>query len=56
MPTVPTFDVRETYVSRHNGGTLGAPLKPLRDDSALRGQEGTVGKNRLIIRVYPQTT
>jgi len=36
MPTVPTFAVRETDVSRHNGDTLGAPLKPLRDDSALR--------------------
>ena len=23
-------------VSRHNGGTSGAPLKPLRDDSAFR--------------------
>ena len=23
-------------VSRHNGGAAGAPLKPLRDDSALR--------------------
>ena len=34
MPTVPTFAVRETNVSRHNGGTSGAPLKPLRDDSA----------------------
>ena len=34
--TVPTFAVRETDVSRHNGGTSGAPLKPLRDDSALR--------------------
>ena len=33
---VPTFAVRETCVSRHNGGTAGAPLKPLRDDSALR--------------------
>ena len=33
MPTVPTFAVRETDVSRHNGGTSGAPLKPLRDDS-----------------------
>ena len=31
-----TFAVRGTDVSRHNGGTLGAPLKPLRDDSALR--------------------
>ena len=36
MPTVPTFAVRETNVPRHNGGTWGAPLKPLRDDSALR--------------------
>ena len=36
MPTVPTFAVRETDVCRHNGGTSGAPLKPLRDDSALR--------------------
>ena len=36
MPTVPTFAVRETDVSRHNGGTSGAPFKPLRDDSALR--------------------
>ena len=36
MPTVPIFAVRETDVSRHNGGTSGAPLKPLRDDSALR--------------------
>ena len=36
MPTVPAFAVREIDVSRHNGGTSGAPLKPLRDDSALR--------------------
>ena len=36
MPTVPTFAVRETDVSQHNGGTSGAPLKPPRDDSALR--------------------
>ena len=36
MPTVPTFAVRETDVSRRNGRTSGAPLKPLRDDSALR--------------------
>ena len=36
MPTVQTFGVRETDVSRHNGGTSGAPLKPLRDDSSLR--------------------
>ena len=36
MPNVPTFAVRETGVSRHNGGTSGATLKPLRDDSALK--------------------
>ena len=36
LPTVLTFAVRETVVSRHNGGASGAPLKPLRDDSALR--------------------
>jgi len=36
MPTVPTFAARETDVSRHNGGTSGAPLKPLRYDSALK--------------------
>ena len=35
LPTVSTFAVRETDVPRHNGGTTGAPLKPLRDDSAL---------------------
>ena len=32
----PTFSVRGTDVSRHNGGTSGAPLKPPRDDTALR--------------------
>ena len=36
LPTDPTFAVLETDVSRHNGGTSGAPLKPLRDDSVLR--------------------
>ena len=36
LPPVPTFAVRETDVFRHNGGTSGAPIKPLRDDSALR--------------------
>ena len=36
LPTIPTFAVRETDVSRHNGGTSGAPLEPLKDDSALR--------------------
>ena len=36
LPTVPTFTVRESEVSRHNRGTSGAYLKPLRDDSALR--------------------
>ena len=36
QPLRSTFAVRETDVSRHNGGTSGAPLKPLRVDSALR--------------------
>ena len=38
MPTVPTCAVREV-ASRHNGGTAGAPLKPLRVDSAWRKLE-----------------
>ena len=28
LPTVPTFAVRKTDVSRHNGGTRGAPILP----------------------------
>ena len=35
-PLRSTFAARETDVSRHNGGTSGAPLKPLRADSVLR--------------------
>ena len=37
MPTV-AFNIccPRDCVSRHNGATAGAPLKPLRDDSALR--------------------
>ena len=37
LPTV-AFNIccPRDCVSRHNGGTSGAPLKPLRDDSALR--------------------
>ena len=35
-------------VSRHNGGTAGAPLEPLRDDSALRP---TLGLLWQIIRI-----
>ena len=44
MPTV-AFNIccPRDCVSRHNGGPTGAPLKPLRDDSAL-----TVGINGLI--------
>ena len=36
MPTV-AFNIccPRDCVSRHNGGTAGGPLKPLRDDSAL---------------------
>ena len=68
MPTG-TFNIccLRDCVSRHNGGTSGAPLKPLRDDSALRalsslrGQRdsvsrtanvGTVGMNGLILYTY----
>ena len=43
MSTVPTFAVRETDVSRHNGGISGAPLKLLRDDSALRALSSLEG-------------
>ena len=51
LPTVPTFAVRETDVSRHNGGTSGAPLKPLRDDSALRALSSLKG-----LREAPEVT
>ena len=43
MPTVPTFAVRETDVSRLNGGSSGVLLKPLRDDSALRALSSLSG-------------
>ena len=38
MPTAGAFNIccPRDCVSRHNGGTSGAPLKPLRVDSALR--------------------
>ena len=44
LPTVPTFAVRETNVSWHNGGNSGAPLKTLRDDSALRALSSLSGQ------------
>ena len=40
--TVPTFSVRETNVSRHNGGARGSPIMP-------RDVSGTVGMNGLIV-------
>ena len=45
MPTVPTFAVRETDVSRDNGGTSGAPLNAsetivLSEHYRLRGLRG----------------
>ena len=46
MPTIQTFAVRETDVSRHKGGASGAPLKPLRDDSALIVWIQNVGKGQ----------
>ena len=42
-PLRSTFAVRETDVSRHNGGTSGAPFKPLRDDSDLRSLSSLKG-------------
>ena len=50
MPTVQTFTVRETSVSRHNGGTSGAPLKPLRDDSAMRALSSLRGGQKLVAK------
>ena len=71
LPTV-AFNIccPSDCVSRHNGGTAGAPLKPLRDDSALRalssprgsqslGQQmlnATVGKNVSLPGVFPRST
>ena len=43
---VPTFAVRETDVSRYNGGTSGAPIMP-RDAVFRTAHVGTVGKNGL---------
>ena len=44
MPTV-AFNIccPRDCVSRHNGGTTGAPFKPLRDDSALRALSSLKG-------------
>ena len=49
MPTVPSFAVRETDFSWHNGGPSGDPLKPLRVDSALRALLSLRG-----LRGYPR--
>ena len=51
VPTVPTFAIRETDVSRHNGGTSGVPLKPHRDDSALRALSSQRGSRVALITV-----
>ena len=40
-------------VSRHNGGTSGAPLKPLRDDSALSINLASGIKNYLLRHQAP---
>ena len=50
LPTVPTFAVRETDISRHNGGPSGAPLKPLRDDSALRALSTLKKKSKKAVK------
>ena len=36
IPFMPNICCPRDYVYRHNGGTAGCPLKPLRDDSVLR--------------------
>ena len=46
FPTVPNICCPRDCVSRHNGGTSGAPLKPLRDDSALRAVSRTANVER----------
>ena len=48
MPTV-AFNIcyPRDCVSRHNGVTSGAPLKPLRDDSALRALSSLRGQQML---------
>ena len=50
MPTVLTFVVRETEVSRHNWGTSGAPLKPLGDDGVLRALSSLRGLKPYLVR------
>ena len=52
MPTVPTFAVRETDVSKHKGGASGALLTPLRDDSALRALSSLRGLRGFLILYY----
>ena len=49
LTTVPTFAVQETDVSRYNGGPSGAPLKPLRDDSALRALSSLRGLRTIVL-------
>ena len=50
MPTDPTFAVQETDVSRHNGGTSGAPIKPrdvsLSDSKCWNGGQKLVNFHR----------
>ena len=50
MSTVPTFAVRETDVSRHNGGTSGSPIMPgdvsLLDSKCWNGGQKLVAKTQ----------
>ena len=56
VPTVPTFAVRETDVSRYNGGTRGAPIMPrdvcLSDSKCWNGGQKWVKSIRLDNRIY----
>ena len=50
MPTVPTFAVQDTNVSRHNGATSGAPIMPrdvsLSDSKCWNGGQKLVAKTQ----------
>jgi len=56
MPTVPTFAVRETGVSRHNGGASGAPIMPrdvsLSDSKWVKNKRCSCATWTLVVRLF----
>ena len=42
-------------VSRHNGGTSGAPFKPLRDDSALKAKKNFEPRRPRLLTTHPRS-